>query len=102
MSDQKLVDNTVENSEPPSQTKTELAPETHFAGRPRRVMLRYLRYPFDSPEDVARQIVHREWQQFFDRAVVIDLDKSIRKLRLTQPYDFVKTHPQTFFRALVA
>src|SRR5215213_2738364 len=101
MCDQKLVDDAVENAEPASQTKAELAPQTIFTRRTWRVMLPDLRHRLDAFVDVTPKVIPREGQHGFDRGFVIDLHETIRKLCLPQPYHLVETRAQTFFRLLV-
>src|SRR6185369_7102824 len=101
MRDQKFVDDTVENSQTPSQTKAEFTPKTVVTCRPRRVMLLDLRRRLDAFEHVAREVIAREWHELSNRSFVINLDKTIGKLRLSQSQHFIKAHTQTLFGALI-
>src|ERR1700752_5451392 len=64
-------------------------------------MLSDLRRGLDALEHVAGKIIFCQRQQLSNCRFVVDLDKTIGKLRLTQSQHFIKTSPQTFVGALV-
>src|SRR6187200_2897088 len=56
---------------------------------------------FNSPKDIAVEIVLRKWQKIFHSCFRIDLNNSVCELGLPQPHYFSETIPQTFLYALV-
>src|SRR6185503_12824965 len=56
---------------------------------------------FNSPKDIAVEIVLRKWQKIFHSRFRIDLNKPVSKLGLPQPHYFSKAPSQTFLYALV-